>query len=191
MVGTGELGRRIRAARSDRGLTLKQLEAVAGLSATHLSDIERGNASPTIGALRRIARALERDVSWFLDSGPREEVLHLPREACRTFSPCPGVDVEILSLGIAGSRMFSYRVCFAAGRPLEATIRSRSAAAEVCYTVVHGTVEADPGDGPVALAAGDALQASMLHPHRLRASGVEPVEVILVATHRVDLEAGR
>ena len=105
IVGSKELGRRIRAARTERGLTLKQFEALAGLSATHLSDIERGNASPTIGALRRISRALEREVGWFLDSGERENVLHVPREACRAFSPAPGLDVEILSLGITGSRM--------------------------------------------------------------------------------------
>lgn len=191
VVGAGELGRRIRAARTERGLTLKQLEAIAGLSATHLSDIERGNASPTIGALRRISRALQREVGWFLDGGERENVLHVPREACRAFSPAPGLDVEILSLGITGSRMLSYRIRFAAGERAEATIRARNATAEVCYTVVSGVIEADPGDEPVALGAGDALHATMLRPHRLRSPGVEAAEVIVVATHRVDIEAGR
>jgi len=54
----GELGRRIKMLRVSRGLTLKDLEERGGISATHVSEIERGKASPTVGALGRIARAL-------------------------------------------------------------------------------------------------------------------------------------
>src|SRR6266540_4709833 len=53
-----ELGRRIKLKRISRGLTLKDLEERGGISATHVSEIERGKASPTVGALGRIARAL-------------------------------------------------------------------------------------------------------------------------------------
>jgi transcriptional regulator with XRE-family HTH domain len=53
-----ELGRRIKMLRISRGLTLKDLEERGGISATHVSEIERGKASPTVGALGRIARAL-------------------------------------------------------------------------------------------------------------------------------------
>ena len=53
-----ELGRRIKLLRVARGLTLKNLEERGGISATHVSEIERGKASPTIGALGRIAHAL-------------------------------------------------------------------------------------------------------------------------------------
>jgi transcriptional regulator with XRE-family HTH domain len=53
-----ELGRRIKMLRVARGLTLKDLEERGGISATHVSEIERGKASPTVGALGRIARAL-------------------------------------------------------------------------------------------------------------------------------------
>ncbi|HYM81643.1 MAG TPA: XRE family transcriptional regulator [Candidatus Limnocylindria bacterium] len=53
-----ELGRRIKMLRVSSGLTLKDLEERGGISATHVSEIERGKASPTVGALGRIARAL-------------------------------------------------------------------------------------------------------------------------------------
>lgn len=53
-----ELGHRIKMLRVSRGLTLKDVEARGGISATHVSEIERGKASPTVGALGRIARAL-------------------------------------------------------------------------------------------------------------------------------------
>ncbi len=54
-----ELGRRIKLLRVSRGLTLKDLEERGGISATHVSEIERGKASPTVGALAKIARALD------------------------------------------------------------------------------------------------------------------------------------
>ncbi len=53
-----ELGHRIKMLRVSRGLTLKDLESRGGISATHVSEIERGKASPTVGALGRIAVAL-------------------------------------------------------------------------------------------------------------------------------------
>ncbi len=53
-----ELGRRIKMLRVARGMTLKDLEQRGGISATHVSEIERGKASPTVGALGRIALAL-------------------------------------------------------------------------------------------------------------------------------------
>ncbi len=54
-----ELGRRIKMLRFARGMTLKDLEHKGGISATHVSEIERGKASPTVGALGRIAHALD------------------------------------------------------------------------------------------------------------------------------------
>ena len=54
-----ELGYRIKMLRVMRGLTLKDLEQRGGISATPVSEIERGKASPTIGALGRIAQALD------------------------------------------------------------------------------------------------------------------------------------
>ena len=74
IVDVEELGRRIRKLRLERRMTLKQVEHSCGLSATHLSEIERGRTSPTIGALVRIARALEKDASFFIESEEREEI---------------------------------------------------------------------------------------------------------------------
>jgi transcriptional regulator with XRE-family HTH domain len=53
-----ELGRRIKLLRVARNLTLKEIEKRGHISATHVSEIERGKASPTVGALARIAQAL-------------------------------------------------------------------------------------------------------------------------------------
>lgn len=67
MPDKAELGRRIRKSREEKHLTLKSIEAAAGISATHISEIERGKTSPTLGALLRIAHALKRDPAYFLE----------------------------------------------------------------------------------------------------------------------------
>jgi transcriptional regulator with XRE-family HTH domain len=67
MISKEEIGKRIKKVREEHHLTLKNVEAKAGISATHISEIERGKTSPTIGALIRIADALGRDPAYFIE----------------------------------------------------------------------------------------------------------------------------
>jgi transcriptional regulator with XRE-family HTH domain len=67
MISKEEIGRRIKKIREEQHLTLKNVEAKAGISATHISEIERGKTSPTIGALIRIADALGKDPAYFIE----------------------------------------------------------------------------------------------------------------------------
>jgi transcriptional regulator with XRE-family HTH domain len=62
-----EVGQRVRLARFRRNMTLKDVATKSGMSATHISEIERGKTSPTIGALQRIARALEERPAHFVE----------------------------------------------------------------------------------------------------------------------------
>ena len=52
MMSKTDLGRRIRAIRKQRRLTLKELEQISEFSATHISEIERGKTSPTTSEIR-------------------------------------------------------------------------------------------------------------------------------------------
>jgi methanogenic corrinoid protein MtbC1/DNA-binding XRE family transcriptional regulator len=61
-----ELGERIREARKAKGLSQQELSATAGLDRTYLSAVERGRQNLTIGALLRIAKALDRPLEDLL-----------------------------------------------------------------------------------------------------------------------------
>jgi transcriptional regulator with XRE-family HTH domain len=52
------IGERVRRIRQQKGLTLRAVEQRARVSATHVSEIERGKTSPTVGVIGRIAAAL-------------------------------------------------------------------------------------------------------------------------------------
>jgi methanogenic corrinoid protein MtbC1/DNA-binding XRE family transcriptional regulator len=56
------LGRRVQELRTARGWTQQQLADQAGLDRTYISGLERGRENPTLGALLRLARALEASV---------------------------------------------------------------------------------------------------------------------------------
>jgi len=53
------LGRRVQQVRAGRGFTQQELADEAGLDRTYISGVEHGKQNPTIGALLRLARALE------------------------------------------------------------------------------------------------------------------------------------
>lgn len=188
IVDIEELGRRIRKLRVDRRMTLKQVEQACGLSATHLSEIERGRTSPTIGALVRIARALEKDPSYFIEAEEREDVAHVLREQLRPETLATGVRAEELSPGVPGTRLFSYKVRIEPGaRGLD--VPAEDLNGDVIYYVQSGELIAGVDGREVRLGRGDALQSALDEPHRLRASGPEPVEMFVLCTRA--LEASR
>lgn len=53
------VGRNVRAARVDRGMTQEQFAEVSGFSQQYISDLERGRRNPTIVSLHELAQALD------------------------------------------------------------------------------------------------------------------------------------
>jgi transcriptional regulator with XRE-family HTH domain len=113
MVSKELVGTRIRQARVGQRKTLKDVEATSGFSSTHISEIERGRTSPTIGALIRIAHALDKDPSYFIEERQLEEVcVTTPEERPAEIIGLgfSGSDYRVLSLtrGILGGRLLAY-----------------------------------------------------------------------------------
>lgn len=82
-----EVGQRLRLARFRHDMTLKQVATRSGMSATHISEIERGKTSPTIGALQRIAEALgERTAHFVEERAMRPACLVRRNERIRQFA---------------------------------------------------------------------------------------------------------
>jgi transcriptional regulator with XRE-family HTH domain len=57
-VDRHQLGRRLRALRAARGLTVAAVATDAGLSVPYVANLENGRGNPTVDALSRIAQAL-------------------------------------------------------------------------------------------------------------------------------------
>jgi len=94
------VGRRIREIRTKRGLSLRALEDLAGLSTNAISLIERGDNSPTVSSLHSLASALAVPITAFFeqhDDGGR--VIHLKHDH-RPTSETAGVRMENLGCGL-------------------------------------------------------------------------------------------
>ena len=65
-----DVGRRLRALREERSLTIRALAEKSGLAVNTLSLIENGKSSPSVGTLQQVAWALEVPIAAFFESEP-------------------------------------------------------------------------------------------------------------------------
>jgi transcriptional regulator with XRE-family HTH domain len=72
-IGHG-LGRRLRALRRSRGMTLAEVAEETSFTAGYLSQIENGQAVPALSALADIAAALGADIAAFFPAGEAPRV---------------------------------------------------------------------------------------------------------------------
>jgi len=184
MISKDELGIRIRNVRKERGLTLKELERVSGFSATHISEIERGKTSPTIGALVRISQALGKDTSFFLEEEQLNEIALVRRDERAPLPPgVAKVRGEYLTPGIPGGRLNAYMIYLEAGDAKEVVYEPH--AGEEGVLVVAGRVEALIGGRAITMDVGDSVQYPADRAHGFRNLGREEAKLLLVSTKRV------
>jgi transcriptional regulator with XRE-family HTH domain len=174
------LGDRIKRFRLGRNLTLKEVELKAKVSATHISEIERGMTSPTVGALTKIARALGTEPSYFLQSDDTPPVSVVRRANRRVLSDeAWGATLNRLCSGIRGSEMSLLEIELEPGRDekFEPIIHSGE---EFLY-VMKGVVEVYIGLERHLVKEGDSLHFRLNEPHALRNIG-DGVAKLLWAT---------
>src|SRR6478609_3564394 len=80
------IGRRVRALREGMGLSLRELALRSGVGAATLSQVERGESSPTIAVAARIAEGLELTLSQLLRLDETRHVVVVRRGAGRRTS---------------------------------------------------------------------------------------------------------
>ena len=186
------VGERIRRVRREKGLTLKAVESLSGVSAAHLSEIERGVTSPTMGSLVRIARALAKSTAYFLEENELGEISMVNakdrvREMARGRDGKPtsrtSALIERLTIGIPGGRLHARRVEL----PVDCAYRTdlHSHPGFEAIVVLHGRIRARAGESTVELAAGDSMHFDASLPHAYaNASRSEPAVMVWIATRR-------
>jgi transcriptional regulator with XRE-family HTH domain len=153
-----ELGRRLRTARFERNMTLKQVAQRCGMSATHISEVERGKTSPTIGALQRIASALGERTSHFVQEErlPRVRVTRKSDRSSLYVTDRRGgpYAIQVVSAGIPEglSQVFT-----TSAKPGEA-YDGYPMIGEVVLLCNRGMVRVSVGDETYVLREGDTLQ---------------------------------
>ena len=160
MVSKELVGTRLRQIRLQQRKTLKDVEAASGFSSTHISEIERGRTSPTIGALIRISNALDKDPSFFIEERELEEVC-ITTPANRPAST-PGLDfegsgirLEALSSGILGGRLLAFELVLESGA--QAKVSRLPENGDICLVGVGGECSLLLEGGTVPFREGNSL----------------------------------
>ena len=179
-----ELGRRIKRIRESKHLTLKDIEAGAGISATHISEIERGKTSPTLGALLRISRALGANPSYFVEEEELGDTSVVTAENRLTESLDGGAGtIERLTMSIPGARLVVCAITLHPGRSHRAEAHEHfgNEAALILSGIFRFTVATDVYE----LSGGDAIHYNVSDPHSYEnASGTDKATMLWISTAR-------
>lgn len=170
------LGRRVRRIRQDKGLTLKQIEAKVGVSATHISEIERGKTSPTIQALEKIASALEVLPSHLIDLPPVTKPTILRKSEHKPISMNSGsIRLEPLTNRAVCSEMSIFLATIEGNGQVGGVPGHRGE--EFCF-VLNGFLEVVVDGSPHVLRTGDTIHFKATRPHQIRNLTQEPVRTL-------------
>lgn len=174
---------RLRELRRERGLTLTALAGRTGISAAHLSRMEKGERQPSIGSLIQLARAYGVSLGELVgDEPPREH--HVVRGGTAPVHQGPdGPFAMMTGLG-PRSALEAVRLELAGDGPR----RSATHAGEEWVYVVHGQVVARVGGEDVTLATGDALHFDAAARHTLWSDG-GPATVLIVSVAPASVRA--
>lgn len=99
-----DVGSQLLRLRKERGLSLRALAKECGLSFNAISRIERGESSPTVSSLQRLAITLNVQITEFFKAKPENSTI-LVRENQRLRTRGNGVIMESLGTGLPGQRM--------------------------------------------------------------------------------------
>jgi len=159
-------GRRVRRARLAKGLTLKDIEALVDISATHVSEVERGRTSPTVGALEKIAKAIGVDVPALIEPGADGRPAVTKRGSRMSLVLRPGeLALEPLSSGDRDAALSLFLATLPAGARVAP--RAGEPTGEDILEILDGALEVFSEHGEHVLDTG-----AVLHVKRVRSSPV-------------------
>ena len=156
------VGPRIREIRMKKGLSLRALAELSGLSTNAISLIERGDNSPTVSSLHNLATALGVPITAFFEQHAEGQVIHLKKNR-RPASDSAGVRMENLGSGLPNQQIEPFLMSISAGGSSTSSPIAHSG--EEFVYVVKGSLVCRIDDRDYPLAEGDSLLFLATQPH--------------------------
>lgn len=178
-----DLGKRIKQLRLSQGFTLKDIESKVGVSATHVSEIERGKTSPTVGALSKIATALQVNPSFLVDLPVGDDVSHTTHgKRYRLMGAQNGAQWEVLTgeQPFAELSLFMLDLPREMGEPLDQEPRT----GDKFLHVIQGALEVRIEEEKTTLHEGDSIHFKASQKAKLLNVGESHCRVFVAAWPR-------
>lgn len=158
----------LKAARTAKGLSLDAVAKLSGVSRSMVSQIERGESSPTVATLWNLTQALQVDFAGLLEDRAAPAIEVIRAEAAPVIAGRGvGVKIRILSPAEAAGEHEVYDLEFAAGGALLSDPHSPGCREHL--TVLDGSVTVVSGEDETLLRAGDTARYFADRPHQIRA----------------------
>lgn len=168
------LGAKIREVRQKAKLTLNDLASKTGLTASYISQVERGLIDPSISSLRRISAALEVPLYVFLtDEMEQQHVLVRANERIKLNLPQSNITYEFITPGISETKIRSKMEIIY----LRLKAKSWSSdkpfihEADECIFLIDGKLNVELGTEVYTLNEGDSIYIQENIPHRFYNAG--------------------
>jgi transcriptional regulator with XRE-family HTH domain len=176
-------GRAVKKQREAAGLSLRMLAARSGISASMISDIERGTKSPTVITVVRLAQALGVTAAALIDGGAGPSRIRVLRrgEAASGEHPAPW---QSLVPAAPGSRIDFVRYQIPPSTVLGPSTAHAPGTIEHMH-VATGTVRVTVGDEMAELAAGDSCSCRTDVPHGAENPDLSAEAVVYLIVERV------
>ena len=164
-----QLPTRLKEARQKQGLSLEAVARLSGVSRSMVSQIERGESSPTIATLWNLTRALQVDFAGLLDGAAATAQIEVLR---RTEVPMisnlgTGCRIRILSPPEEAGRHEVYELIFADGGVLDSQPHAHGSQEHL--TVIEGALEVHSGGASERIGPGDTARYAADVDHRIAA----------------------
>jgi transcriptional regulator with XRE-family HTH domain len=167
------IGLKIRELRKHRGITLKEFSQKVGVTASLISQVERGVAAPSISSLKKISEALGISIAVFFNDVAQKDLRSdfspiVRKDERKILHPSPGVTYHLLSKNLQGKLEFLlafYDVGATTG------LKPYSHRGEECALVLKGKLEIQIGSSTYILSKDDSLTFSCEIPHQVRNVG--------------------
>ncbi|MEM6593169.1 MAG: XRE family transcriptional regulator [Pseudomonadota bacterium] len=160
---------KLKAARKSQGLSLDAVSNLSGVSRSMVSQIERGESSPTIATLWNLTRALNVDFAGLLDqSEPGDQIDVLQAHEVPTIDNMgEGCRIAILSPPEDAGGHEVYDITLQPSAVLSSQPHSRGAREQL--TVLQGQVRVTSGSVQRALSTGDTARYAADVTHEIAA----------------------
>lgn len=172
------LAEHLKAARKARGLSLDAVARLSGVSRSMVSQIERGESSPTVATLWNLTQALQVDFAGLLAGQAPGGIEVIRAQAAPVIDARgEGVRIRILSPPESVGRHEVYELVFAPGGMLSSA--PHSPGCRELLTVIEGQLTVASGEAETRLETGDTAGYAADRRHSI-AAGQGAARAILI-----------
>ena len=176
--GHPKVGALIRARRRQQHMTLQELGEAAEVSVGYLSQVERDHATPSLGTLAGIARALGVGIDYFVSAPTAQNALTREGERNRFSLDGSSIIYERLGADFPGNQLSSFLMTVPPGYRSETVAHE----GEEILFILEGSITQRLDGEEMVMNAGDSLHFRGNRPHSWSNHTDQPARLLWTGT---------